>query len=656
MTAIRNNRWICAILAVIASAVALSAFIETRCSAQDPARAALPGDNVYVTGKLIANRSAVEPGKKFRLGVDLNMQPGWHTYYKNPGDAGMATSIDWQLPPGFTASTLKWQRPHRYEDAGITTFGYSDNTLIAAVIRVPHSQKVGTNLTFGAKVKWLSCRDICVPGKQELTLVLPVVEHGKALDENSAKFAGVNFDGPTTNIERDVKSGATDSSNHKAISILDSDVTPSNSSDKSLNLFTYLAFASLGGLILNFMPCVLPVVAIKVLGWVEQSQSSPSKVRVSGLYYAAGVISAFLSLACIVIAAQAAGQKIGWGFQFQYPPFLIAMSSVILFFGLSLFGLFNFNPVGYEAIGALAEKDDALGTFFKGVLATILSTPCTAPFLGTALGFAFVQPWWIVLAIFFAIGLGMSAPYFVLMINPTWLRHFPKPGPWMEKLKEFMGFILLATVAWLLSILGSEVGLDGMLSVTYFLLSIAFAAWFVSRFSNLTHSSGRRGAMLAIGMTMVALALCTFILSQPCLLNTAACAEKNAIQTSDRAGEPISWQALDLAQLDKDLNSGKTVFLDFTAQWCLTCKANEAAVLNTAPIVSKMKALHVVPIRADWTTQDSTITKLLRKFNRSGVPLYVIFPAKHPDKPIVLPEVITPSMVLEKLQEAGPSI
>jgi thiol:disulfide interchange protein len=646
MTAMGNNRWIFAIIAVIVSAVVLSVFTENRCSAQDPARAALPGDNVYVTGELIANRSAVEPGKNFRLGVELNMQPGWHTYYKNPGDAGMATSIDWQLPPGFSASPLKWQRPHRYEDAGIVTFGYADKTLIAADISVPHSQNLGANLKFGAKVKWLSCRDLCVPGKQELTLVLPVVAPGKALDKNSAKFASVNFDGPTTNIEPDVKSDGSNSSNHKVISVLDSDLTPSNNSDNSLNLPTYLAFACLGGLILNFMPCVLPVVAIKVLGWVEQSQSSPSKVRASGLYYTAGVISSFLSLACIVIAAQAAGQKIGWGFQFQYPPFLIAMSSVVLFFGLSLFGLFNFNLTGYEAIGELAEKDDALGNFFKGVLATILSTPCTAPFLGTALGFAFVQPWWVVLAIFFAIGLGMSAPYFVLMINPSWLHRFPKPGAWMEKLKEFMGFILLATVAWLLSILGSEVGLNGMLSVTYFLLSIAFAAWFVSRFSNLTQS----------GMTMVALGLCTFILSQPCLLSTTACIEKNTMQRSDTAGEPISWQALDLAQLNKDVNSGKTVFLDFTAQWCLTCKANEAAVLNTQPIVSKMKALQVVPMRADWTTQDPTITKLLRKFNRSGVPLYVIFPAKHPDKPIVLPEVITQSMVLEKLQEAGPSI
>jgi thiol:disulfide interchange protein DsbD len=581
------------------------------------------------------------------------MKPDWHTYYKEPGDAGMATSIQWQLPPGFSVSALQWQRPHRFNDAGITTFGYADKTLIAAIVTPPRLLAVGTKLKFRAKVKWLSCRDVCIPGGQEVSLTLPVVGPGKASDDNAAQFAAVNFDGHPSEIGGDDKSSGTSTNDQ---SILDQNFKASNSSESSLNLAAYLAFAWFGGIILNFMPCVLPVVAIKVLGWLEQAQSSPLKVRICGAYYTAGVILSFLCLAGIVIAARVAGEKIGWGFQFQYPPFLIIMCAIVLLFSHSLFGLFHINPVGQDAIGGLADRDDALGNFFKGVLATVLSTPCTAPFLGTALGFAFVQPWWVVLSIFFAVGIGMSTPYFLLMINPDLLKRLPKPGVWMEQLKEFMGYILLGTVAWLLSVLGSEVGVDGMMSVAYFLLALSFVTWFIYRFGGLRHSNQRRLIVKSIGIAMLLGAGQLFIASKACLLHVVTCesAAKAQANPSD-TNSPIDWQPFDIDDLDKDIKSGKTVFLDFTAQWCLTCKVNEMAVLNSAEIVDKLKALHVVPMRADWTTQDETITKLLRKFNRSGVPLYVIFPAQHPDAPIVLPEVITPGIVLEKLDQAGPS-
>jgi len=621
---------------------------------QEAVQAAMPADEVYVTARLIANSSGVEAGKPFRLGVELSMKPNWHTYYREPGDAGMATSIQWQLPPGFKASPLKWQRPHRFNDAGITTFGYADKTLIAATITPPALISAGTKLNFKAKVKWLSCREICIPGGQDLALSLNAVAPGKASEDNAAAFATVNFDGPSSEIKAEEK---TDSSASSSGSILDQNFKASNSSESSLNLVAYLAFAWLGGIILNFMPCVLPVVAIKVLGWLEQAQSAPIKVRICGAYYTAGVVLSFLTLAGIVIATREAGEKVGWGFQFQYPPFLIIMSAIVLLFALSLFGLYHINPIGHEAIGDLADKDDALGNFFKGVLATVLSTPCTAPFLGTALGFAFVQPPWVVLSIFLAVGLGMSTPYFLLIINPNLLKGLPKPGAWMEKLKELMGFILLATTGWLLSVLGSEVGVDAMMSVAYFLLALAFVTWFICRFTDLTQSKARRLKVKAIGIVIAVIAAQFFIFSKACLLRIVTCTNtaKAEFKQEEDSGSLIAWQPFAIEDLDKDIKSGKTVFLDFTAQWCLTCKVNEAAVLNSAPVVDKLKALHVVPMRADWTTQDETISKLLRKFNRSGVPLYVIFPAHHAEAPIVLPEVITPGLVLEKLDQAGPS-
>jgi thiol:disulfide interchange protein len=640
-------------LAIIVLSAWLSILPGTPVMAQGAVQAAVPAEAPHVIGRLIADQTAVEAGKPFRLGVELTMQPNWHTYYREPGDAGMATRIQWQLPPGFSVSSLKWQRPHRFDDAGITTFGYADKTLIAATVTPPKALAGGAKLKFGAKVKWLSCREVCIPGGQDVSLTLPTVAPGKAAQDNTAQFATANFDGPSSEIK------ATDekqSGSEQTGSILDQNFKASNSSESSLDLIAYLGFAWLGGLILNCMPCVLPVVAIKVLGWLEQAESSPMAVRICGAYYTAGVTLSFLTLAGIIIAAREAGEKIGWGFQFQYPPFLILMCAIVLLFAHSLFGMFHINPVGHGAIGDLAEKDNALGTFSKGVLATILSTPCTAPFLGPALGFAFIQPWWVVLSIFFMVGLGMSTPYFLLMINPKLLKRLPKPGAWMEKLKEFMGFILLGTVVWLMSVLGSEVGVDAMISVWFFLVALSFATWIVSRFGDLTQSNRRRYIVKAIAITIAIAAAQYFIGSKACLLHVVTCESVAKAQTPEAdANSPIAWQPFDLDELDKDIKSGKTVFLDFTAQWCLTCKANETAVLNSQSVVDKLKALNVVPMRADWTTQNETITKLLRKFNRSGVPLYVIFPANNADAPIVLPEVITPGIVLEKLTQAGPS-
>lgn len=629
----------------------------------------------HASAKLIADVDAVQPGKSFRLGVDLTMDPGWHTYYKDCGEAGMPTKIEWTLPKGFHAGEVQWEKPDKFVDTGIVTYGYHDRTLIAASIAVPADVKPGESVKITALVKWLTCKDICLPGEQTVEISLPVAAASAAVHQiNQDRFAKVGWTGNVSSLTEDTTTppaastaSSTDASGGsgrggaqgKSTDILDAKLQLADSG-QSQSLAFYLLSALIGGLILNVMPCVLPVIAIKVLSFMQQAQDEPSRVRQLGLVFSGGIISSFLALALIVILVQQAGQKIGWGFQFQYPGFVIAMSVIVLLFALSLFGLFYIQVnVGQESLDKLASKEGFVGTFFKGVLATVLSTPCTAPFLGTALGFAFAKSPWVVLAIFFTIGLGMSLPYIVLTANPAWMKFIPKPGVWMEKFKESLGFILLATVVWLLSVLGSQVGTDGVIWTSGFLVAVAFAAWLIARFTDLSSEPRRKFTVWAIAASCVVASFYFCIAIRPGIgfLVPATAMESSPLQSSEGPVTEggITWLPFNVDALNKALTDGKTVLIDFTAQWCLTCKVNETTVLMSSPVRDKLKALNVVTMKADWTKQDPTITKLLNKFGRSGVPLYVIFPAGNPTQPIVLPEVITQSMMVEKLSEAGPS-
>lgn len=559
------------------------------------------------------------------------MHPGWHTYYKEPGDAGIPTKIIWHLPDGFRKGILYWEKPTRFDEGGITTFGYLNKTIITTEIIPPNELSSRDGVSFSAQVKWLSCKDICVPGQAEVTLKLPVVLPEAAqpinLSANTKEFA---------------EAKVPDISNPSVI-----ETSPETTPAKILG---YFSFALIGGFLLNFMPCVLPVVAIKILSLLEQTDKEDTRKTVFA--FSSGIISSFLLLGLLVVGLQAAGQNIGWGFQFQQPIFLMVMSALVLLFGLSLFGLLDFSfSFGQKPVDNLAEKEGILGDFFKGVLATILSTPCTAPFLGTALGFAFVESWVITLTIFLAIAIGMCSPYMILIFAPQYLKLLPKPGDWMTRLKEAFGFILMATVIWLVSILYYQVPTTLVISFMYFLLSLSFVVWLMHSFTNLASSNKR---LLSVRSLSVLIILCSgyfFIYKNKDLLfqNTA----ENTTNHSSASNNP---EAFDSKMLDEALNNRKTVFLDFTAKWCLTCQLNENAVISTKEVQDKLHSLAAVFIKADWTRQDPAVTKLLRKFERSGVPLYVIFPGKDPSKPIVLPELITKEMVLNKLDEAGPSL
>lgn len=670
---------------------------------------------VHVKPTIVSESKSIKPGKDFLIGVSFEIEPQWHIYYKEAGEAGMPTSIEWKFPPGFKHGELLWQQPHKFIDSGITTYGYKDKTLIATKVTPPADFPVGRSIKVEANLKWLSCKEVCLPGKGTITLDLPV-----AADEpdksNAAAFVGIGFDKPVTSLpdeaghsggneqvtpiastgggpsgtgasgsETPTSDGNTGTGTASTTSTgttsassetTGSATTDSNTSaapsdtDRALDeifgkegesnppesVLYYFCFALIGGLILNVMPCVLPVIAIKVMSFIEQADDEPARVRLLGLTFSAGIISSFLALAIVVLGIRAAGQSVGWGFQFQYPGFVIVMSTIVLLLALSLFGLFYVSfSAGQDGLDKLASKEGFVGTFFKGVLATTLSTPCTAPFLGTALGFAFAQPEWVVLGIFFMSGLGMSLPYLLFTAFPSLMKYCPKPGVWMEKFKESMGFVLMATVVWLLFVLGQQVGPEGQMWATYFLLTIALASWIISRYTDLTSTQEKKIKVWSIAAVLVLAGGYFFILNQPSIALSLGGVKSKSETAASESSDGIVWKPFTIKTLQESVLQNKTIFLDFTADWCLTCKSNEKLFLNTPEVKNKFRDLKVETIKADWTTQDPDITKILNRFGRSGVPLYVVIPAGHAKDRIVLPEVINQGLVLEALDKAGPS-
>jgi len=404
----------------------------------------------------------------------------------------------------------------------------------------------------------------------------------------------------------------------------------------------FLLFGFIGGLILNLMPCVLPVISLKIFGFVQQAGQSRQKILRSGIAFSIGIFAWFIALAVLLIVLKGAGRDVTWGgFQFTNPYFVLILSVIVLVFALNLFGVFEVSLPQSVTRNLLStsERKDLLGSFFQGVFATVLATPCTAPFLGTALGFAFTQSAAIILAMFIAIAAGMSAPYLLLTVQPAWLRFLPRPGPWMVHVKQFMGFLLLATLLFLLYVLGAERGLEGAIWASCFLLVISVACWMKGAFVVPTASSVKRIAVLALMLLLV-------IGSGVYFIGDKFQSAKIASADSQSRGD---WQPFTPERLQTELEQGRTVFVDFTAAWCLTCKFNEASVLEAHDVREAFQRHRIVRLKADWTNGDPVITKLLQQFGRPGVPLYVLYPAKN-EEPIVFPEVLTKGMVLEKLE------
>ncbi|PAW78993.1 MAG: hypothetical protein B9S33_19390 [Pedosphaera sp. Tous-C6FEB] len=412
-----------------------------------------------------------------------------------------------------------------------------------------------------------------------------------------------------------------------------------------------LFFAFLGGLILNIMPCVLPVIALKIFGFVNQAKESPARVRQLGLVYCLGVLVSFMALAGVVIGLKSAGKDASWGMQFQNPVFLVTMTTLVTLVALNLFGVFevSLGSGAMTAASGLAGKEGLPGAFFNGVLATALATPCTAPLLAPALGFAFAQPPLQILLLFLAIGAGLALPYLLLTFQPAWLKFLPKPGNWMVHFKQAMGFPMLATGIWLLWVSTRVFGRDGALWLGLFLVVLALAVWIWGEF--VQRGGERRGLAMGLSLLLVGGAYGYALEGQLHWRNPAKPAEAGTIAKSDPEG--IDWQPWSLEAVAKARTDGRVVLVDFTADWCFTCKANLKSSLEITETRQKLKALNAVALLADNTLESPAIVTELKKFGRAGVPMVLVYPRDPKAEPLLLPTLLTPSIVLDALDKAA---
>jgi thiol:disulfide interchange protein DsbD len=410
-----------------------------------------------------------------------------------------------------------------------------------------------------------------------------------------------------------------------------SDVSGGGSMMITLLLALVSAFG--GGLILNLMPCVLPVLSLKVLAMIEQSKKDNRSSLTHGLAFTAGVLATFWILAGVLWGLQNAGQHLGWGFQLQNPTVVVLLA--VLFFGiaLNLFGVFE---IGTSLTSVHLEGTGLAQSFFSGLLATVVATPCTAPFMGSALGFAFSQPGWVAGLVFTSLGLGMAAPYLVLSASPGLLRFVPKPGAWMETFKQLMGFPMLASVIWLIWVFSHQAGLDATISLLMGLLLMGLAGWLYGRFGTIERPTGTRVVAAGVAACLVIAGLAISVPPKPEVGGVVAA---------------INWEKFDPTRLQQLREAGTPVFVDFTATWCLTCQVNKRVALNVGDVQAKFHEKGVVLMEADWTNQDTVISQALHEFGRNSVPVYLLYGKDKDAPPQILPEILTPDIVLQALDK-----
>ena len=686
----------------------------------------------HVTAELIPEVTTVEPGKPFGVALHLHSDAGWHTYWINPGDAGLATTITWTLPPGFTAGPIQWPVPEKHNMGPLVTYGYEGDVYLLTTITPPKSD-LPRHFDVKAHATWLVCQEECIPGKAELTLPLDSGSLNLRLPiENTDFFAEararlpventawnidasygvnpilvINFHlksgasaSPTVNgyffpeqpnvLSADEKKSELDSlsksasfgvgfdlqqngekpaemsgvlvsdapiiGNAKAVSLATFPVLPAPLSNTATTvtlkppettaatqplLLAVLVGAFIGGLILNLMPCVLPVLSLKVFSLIKHAGENPKAVWRQGAAFTAGVLVSFWTLAGILLELQAVGDHLGWGFQMQSPGFVLALIFLFFLLGLNLLGVFEIGTslVGLDA-RATGRFHGLTSSFFNGALATVAATPCTAPFMGSALGFAAQQSPFIALLVFTFLALGMASPYLLLTLFPGALRFVPKPGAWMEAFKQFMGFLLLATVIFLIYVFGAQVGEDQIPSLLAVLLLASLAAWIYGRWNVSTRSTPTR--LLA---WFLALAILT-----GALIWGGKLAGATPPQMTSGGAASDGWQPWSPDAVQQALAQNRPVFVDFTAAWCLSCKVNERVALETDAVKQAFAEKNVALFRADWTHADAAIAGELQKYHRDGVPLYLLYSPKDKDAPQVLPEVLTPGTVLEAVK------
>jgi thiol:disulfide interchange protein DsbD len=651
--------------------------------------------------QLISETAAIAPGVPFTVALRMKMDPRWHTYWKNPGDSGLATSITWDLPADFVAGPIQWPVPKKIEVGGLVSYGYEDEIHLLVEIVPPRSLKSGRRVELKARVDWLECEEICIPGGADLQLGLPVAASPRKDPMHTELFANARSALPQSSF---TEFRIEDQGSHYALVLLEASARlvpkayffvaeeqavdyaapqelrtsppplqlrvpkPSNAASlsalsgvlriegpDSINYVevpptviapgrgnpsptgattpqstgSLLLFGFLGGLILNLMPCVFPVLGLKIMGLVRQSGESRARVVRHGLSYTSGVLASFWILAGILLALRAGGAQLGWGFQLQEPGFVFALAALMLVFGLNMSGVFE---IGGSLIGVGAQatsQPSLVGSFLSGVLATVVATPCAAPFLAPALGAALALPALPSLALFTAIALGLASPFLLLCWFPALVGSLPKPGPWMETLKQGLAFLLYAAMAYLIWVLAGQAGETQLLSSLIALTLIAVAAWIYGRTSSPVHTTRTR----RLGMAGTALVL----------LGGVVYGWPSAPDSTDVVWEPWSVQRVAALQ-----NERRPIYVDFTARWCATCQVNKRVVFGSSEVLEAFRGKNVATLKADWTNQDAAITQELARWGRSAVPFNLLYLPGKPE-PLVLPEVLTPQIVLDAL-------
>ncbi len=577
----------------------------------------------HVTATAIPSHTQITPGMAMSVDVLLAIAPGWHIYGEHPGDVGVPTSVQWRYDMSeMTLGEMSWPTPSRFETAGIESFGYKSTVKFPFTARISETVQIGRRIEVVADIRWIACQDVCIPESAQVTWSVMVSEQA---------VPNPYF--------------------------LDSE-TASPSTEKTgwmlAVLMTFSAF--LGGLILNVMPCVFPVLSLKIVSLLKDTESGEAKKNLLGdigglapknkspllggvgmgirgdiLAYITGIMVSFWVMAAVLLVLRHTLGVVGWGIQLQYPVVVFGLMLLFLVLALNFFGLFEIGlslQKWGQPSGVHTKRE-----FLSGVLIVVVATPCTAPFLGAAIGFALAQPAWVTFVVLTAMGLGLASPMALLAFWPGLLRRMPKPGAWMIRVRQFLGFPMLASVIWLLWVLLQQWGPELLVPLLGLMLCVALGVWTVG----VCQHKGR--FRLAFGLLIGICLLCwVAYLGMSPRAGVSVAAAPSAFL-------PFSDSALQVAR-----DTGKPVFVDVTAAWCLTCQVNKKTVLETSEAQELFAQHEVVLLRADWTTQDQRITEYLASFGRSGVPMYVYYaPGK---EAVVLPELLRMGVLVDLLGDA----
>ena len=647
----------------------------------------------HLKAELVSEYQQVMPGQQLWLALHFIPDEHWHTYWQNPGDSGLATSISWQLPDGVTVGDIQWPTPQAFSIPPLMNYGFEGPTVLLSQLTVPADFR-GDQLSIRARADWLVCEEICIPADAEFALTLPVGQAAVLSDSATAVIASANSKLPiplTVSGSFDLAGGsfsaairglpdvdfqqffvaATELVDHAAaqqllfsegewllrqnlntyftsapehfelvmvssngqgysLSLTLADGTAKTPATPSRGLWLVLLMAAAGGLILNLMPCVFPVLSLKALS-IAANSGQRAEQRRDALWYTLGVVLSFVSLALLLLALRAAGSAVGWGFQLQ-SPWLVALLAYLLFaLGLSLSGVVQFGLGLMSAGSGLTQSKGAKGSFFTGVLAVVVASPCTAPFMGGALGYAVTQPPLLALLVFVALGLGMALPFLLLAYVPALARALPKPGAWMDTLKQLLAFPLYLSAVWLVWVFGRQAGIDAVAVLLCGMVAIAAACWLYGswQFSR----AGWSRPLLAALLLLLSVGVLRLVPDST---------------TPATAATDAHWQAWSPDKLAQLRQSGKPVLVNMTADWCITCLVNERVALNTDSSKAALALYDVTYLKGDWTRRDAEITAYLHQYQRDGVPLYVLYwPGQTPE---VLPQILTPDTLRQTLE------